>query len=143
MTKDDFVLAVLAAADGANHTPVQVQKLFFLLDKKIPYHIGGTHFNFHPDDYGPFDSGVYRALEALSARGLVEVNKVADLRRKTYRTTSDGQRRGEAVLSGLSTGVADYIRQLSAWVRNLSFAELVSAIYAEFPDMKVNSVFNR
>ena len=31
MTRQEFMLAVLAAGDGEAHSPVQVQKLFFVL----------------------------------------------------------------------------------------------------------------
>lgn len=141
MTREDHVLAVLAASNGAIHTPVQVQKLFFLLDKKAASSVGGPYFNFQPDDYGPFDKAVYLALESLAARGLVSVEAVPDLRRKVYRTTPSGQKEGARLLASMRPDVATYIHQLSAWVRSLSFAQLVSAIYAEFPAMKARSIF--
>ena len=37
--------------------------------------------------------------------------------------------------------IASWIRDTSRVVRSLSFAQLVSTIYRQFPDMKVNSVF--
>ena len=141
MIKRDFVLAVLAAADGASHTPVQVQKLFFLLDRKAPNLVGGPHFNFQPDDYGPFDVAVYRELESLASDNLVEIQTVNDTRRKTYRTTPSGQTKGSQLLASFGEPIAEYVSQLSLWVRSQSFAQLVSSIYTHFPDMKVNSVF--
>lgn len=141
VSRDEFVLAVLAASNGAAHTPVQVQKLFFLLDKKIPGLVGGPYFNFRPDDYGPFDSAVYSTLEHLSRDGAVAIEYVQDLRRKLYRTTPAGQDKGELNLATFDKPVQDYIRKLSEWLRGLRFAELVTYIYAEFPDMKANSVF--
>ena len=141
MNRSEYVLAVLAASDGAPHTPVQVQKLFFLLDNKIPSFIGGPRFDFHADNYGPFDKNVYNELDLLELRGLAEINPVADMRRKVYRTSQQGQQLGLALLNGLRGDVVQYIRQLSQWVRGLSFAQLVSAIYAEYPAMKANSIF--
>jgi uncharacterized protein len=143
MQKQELVLAALAASNGAAHTPVQVQKLFFLLDRKIPSLVGGPHFNFNPDDYGPFDSDVYSVLESLERVGDVEIERVADLRKKMYRATPIGQEKGEALLSRLAPDVRDYIEKLSGWVRKLSFAQLVTAIYAEYPDMKANSIFRQ
>ena len=66
---DRYVLAVLSTAGGAEWTPVQLQKIFFLLDQTIGPALGGPKFNFEPYDYGPFDAEVYRRVEALQATG--------------------------------------------------------------------------
>jgi uncharacterized protein YwgA len=138
MDRSNLVLAILSASNGAAHTPVQVQKLFFLIDRKIPEFIGGPLFQFLPDDYGPFDKTVYRVLEDLSRQGFVEIEQSG---MKRYRLTSDGQQRGQHILNTSLSAVSSYIRDLSSWVRALSFAELVSAIYKEYPDMRANSIF--
>lgn len=138
--RDDYMLAVLAAGDPAPHSPVQVQKLFFLLDRRIPAMVGGPHFNFEPYAYGPFDHHVYRALEALAEQGMVEI---ADRpgRPRCYRLTADGLRRGRTALSNMRSEVRKYITDLSTWVRTLSFPELVASIYREYPAMRAKSVF--
>lgn len=143
MKKDDFVLAVLAASNGAIHTPVQVQKLFFLLDKNISNRVGGPFFKFQPDAYGPFDRDVYMTLENLQTNEFVCIQKDSKSLYKTYRTSPQGGIMGEKCLSQLDLDVRDYIRDLSAWVRSLTFTELVSTIYKMFPEMKVNSIFRK
>jgi hypothetical protein len=60
---------------------------------------------------------------------------------KIYRLTPRGQRRGDELLGKIRPSVVRYIRELSEWVRGLSFAQLVSAIYKEYPEMQVNSLF--
>jgi len=141
MDRQDYVLAVLATAGGAPLTPVKVQKLFFLLDKKLGEQVGGPWFNFAAYDYGPFDSNVYREIERLAVRGEAAVDANAPFTMKTYRLTPDGQKRGEALFRELDEGTRGYVAELSKWVRMLSFNQLVSAVYRDFPDMKVNSVF--
>ena len=141
MDRRDYVLAVLAAADGASLGPVQVQKLFFLLDEKIPELVGGPHFDFKPCAYGPFDSGVYRDLDALARRELIEISTAGFARVRTLRVTMAGQARGSELLDTLHSNAAAYIRKLSKWVRSLPFAALVSAVYQAYPAMRVNSVF--
>lgn len=66
MDREDLVLACLAPAKGALHSPVQVQKMFFLIDRNISEDIEGPLFDFHPYDYGPFDKAVYETLEKLA-----------------------------------------------------------------------------
>ena len=72
---------------------------------------------------------------------MVEILRNPALRWRNYRLTPEGQGAGEEILGQLDSHVADYVRGLSAFVRRLSFAELVTAIYAAYPEMKVNSVF--
>lgn len=137
----DLVLAGLSPANGLPHSPVQVQKLFFLLDRNLPSTLGAPFFSFEPYDYGPFDRAVYDELVALAADGLVEVAPSLGSRWRTYRLTSAGQMQGDEVLSRLEPAARQYIEKANSWVRSLSFTELVSAIYRAFPDMRVNSVF--
>ena len=141
MDRRDYVLAVLAAADGASLGPVQVQKLFFLLDERIPELVGGPHFDFKPCAYGPFDARIYHDLDALARSELVEISTAGFARFRTYRATPAGQTRGSELLGALPDNAAAYIRKLSEWVRSLSFASLVSAIYQAYPAMRANSVF--
>ncbi|MGC4088423.1 MAG: hypothetical protein QM756_11105 [Polyangiaceae bacterium] len=137
--RNDYVLAVLSTGNGQAFTPVQVQKLFFLLDAKAATELGGKQFNFAPYDYGPFDGEVYRVLENLQQGGYVTINRTGGVR--TYQLSSAGETRGAEALPLLSGKVQEFARSCSDFVRRLSFADLVSAIYREFPEMRANSIF--
>jgi uncharacterized protein YwgA len=141
LNREDITLAALAAANGAMHTPVQVQKLMFLIDRQIPKAVGGPHFNFEPYDYGPFDHAVYRVLEQLDAKGFVETVTGPGLRFRRYRVTDKGQARGVQLLTDLSPKARDYIHRASQFVRKLPFEALVAAIYKAYPEMNANSIF--
>jgi hypothetical protein len=69
MTRDELVLAAMAPGGGYRYTPVQVQRLLFLIDRQIPEHVGGPHFHFIPYHCGPFDGAVYNELDLLAATG--------------------------------------------------------------------------
>jgi integrase len=64
-----------------------------------------------------------------------------------YIGTSDGQAAVAGVLQGkafaerLPSDVVEYCRNLVRWVRAQSFNGLISAIYREYPEYKVNSIF--
>lgn len=142
MDRREIVLAGLAAAGGGtSFAPVQVQKLFFLIDREIPQFVEGPHFNFRPYDYGPFDSAVYDTLDFLAFGGLVEIESSGRYRR--YSLTSDGFRSGQEVLSLLAPEVRKFVADAAAWILSLRFDQLVSAIYRRYPDMKVNSIFKQ
>jgi len=139
--KSDMILAVLSAGGGIAFTPVKIQKLLFLIDKRIPELVGGPYFNFEPYDYGPFDATIYQDMEELSQQGLVEIIQEPNLRWKKYRPTPEGFKAGFKILESFGPKTAGCIQSLTDFVKKLSFAELVGAIYKAYPEMKVNSVF--
>ena len=139
MNQREIVLAGLAPANGASHSPVQVQKLFFLIDRNIPEAIDGPLFDFEPYNYGPFDKNVYDVLERLWMEDLVDINTEYSIRR--YKLTVQGQEEGERILATLPKYAQEYINAVSNFVRSLSFTKLVTAIYKEYPKMRENSVF--
>ncbi len=139
MTRREIVLAALAPAEGKPHTPVQVQKLLFLIDRELGPFIEGPHFDFSPYNYGPFDKRVYGVIENLADDGLAVVREDGSVR--TFALTDAGQAEGTRILQDLSFEARDYIGRISEFVRQLTFSELVSAIYKKYPEMRVNSVF--
>ena len=143
MSMDDsnLMLAVLACGRGATYTPVQIQKLLFLAEKQIGDKLGGPFFRFVPYDYGPFDAKIYELLATMAGVGLVEIVHEPGLRWNKYRLTDGGLQQGERMLQEMEQSVATFLRRLNEFVRRLSFAELVGAIYKAYPEMKVNSVF--
>lgn len=140
MNRQDYVISVLSAGgEQAQFSPVQLQKLFFLLDREVSDLVSGPHFDFQPYDYGPFDKTIYLDLAFLEADGRVE--QTGGGRVRMYMLTTEGFHQGQAVLATLAPDLQEYIADLSNWIRSLSFTQLVSEIYRRYPDMKANSVF--
>lgn len=139
MTKKEIVLAALAPAKTSKHSPVQVQKLLFLIDRNLASVLGGPFFSFEPYHYGPFDKGVYETLEELASEGLVEI--CFDRHWKSYRLTEAGEAKASEIFESLPCNAKDYISKVSAFVRRSSFSQLVSSIYKAYPEMRKNSVF--
>lgn len=135
----DIILAGLAAAGGKSLTPVQIQKLFFIIDREISSYIGGPRFNFKPYDYGPFDREVYDTLEVLALEGSIEID--SSKRYSSYCLTASGFLHGRHALEKFPLPIKKFIADTTAWVLSLSFEELVASIYKKYPDMKENSIF--
>jgi uncharacterized protein len=141
MQRDKYILAVMSVSNGAEYTPVQIQKLFFLLDKNLSKHIDGPYFHFEPYNYGPFDKDVYRELDTLRIQNFVDLNFGFNNLKK-YRLTVQGQKEGENIFNSLTDVSKDYIKRVDEFVRNLSFDQLIRAVYAEYPEMKAKSIFS-
>ena len=80
-------------------------------------------------------------LNQLEKEGLVEIITPTVQGVRSFRLTNEGQQAGNEVLGEFPEPIQQYIRDVVNFVRSLSFAELVSAIYQAYPEMKVNSVF--
>ena len=127
LSLEDMVLAALSPAGCETYRPLQVQKLFFLLDGTIATRLGGAHFRFEQSDFGPFDPGVYGALEELAADGLVSIRHQT-ARRRTYSLTPAGLTRGRQVLNeSFDDEAQGRLARLNERVRSMSYVELVSA----------------
>jgi hypothetical protein len=137
MTRSDWTLLVLAAAEGAPLQPVQLQKVLFMLGKRLPHEVADHFYHFEPYHYGPFDADVYRDAEYMAAQGLVTIGAG---RWKTYAATPSGYVRAQK-LAAERPAAARFVGQLVGWARSLSFEQLVKSVYAEFPEYRVRSVF--
>lgn len=140
MNRDDIILAGLSASEaGATFSPVQLQKLFFVLDREASPGLEGPHFDFQPYDYGPFDRALYDRLDALRDEGLVQTFNAG--RYRLYAATPGGAARGQEALAAMQQDMRDYVSAVASWVRRLSFSDLVSSIYERYPDMRAKSIF--
>lgn len=142
MERQKLMLAALAAGgENATFTPVQLQKLFFLIDREASGLVGGPFFNFVPYDYGPFDKAVYLELDSLDSQALLQTQGMRSY--KTYVLTHAGFAAGTDALSTISEAASKFLREAAQWVRSLNFQQLVAAIYNRYPDMRVNSIFRQ
>lgn len=80
-------------------------------------------------------------LEQLKDLKLVEISISNHHTLRTYRLTKKGREIGKKSLKKLPKPVERYISDVINFVCSLSFAELVSAIYKAYPEMRENSVF--
>lgn len=138
MNQKEILLASLAASCGEPYQPVQIQKLIFLFQERA---LKTKIFNFIPYDYGPFDSDIYIQLEELAVEGSVEIIGQPFSKPRLYRLTSKGEKTAKEMLDKLSPPEQEFLIRLSSWVKSLSFAQLVGAIYKDYPAMRENSVF--
>ena len=140
MNKLDLLLTALAAGEKNEYTPVQIQKLMFLLDKNISNRIGGPFYNFRPYDYGPFDASIYEDLRELKKQGYISTSP-SNRGWEKHQLTDLGLAKANEFTAQIDPSIFDYFRAVSEFVRSLSFADLVSSIYKAYPEMKVNSIF--
>lgn len=139
LTRHEVMLAALASGAHEEFSPVQIQKLMFLIDKNIGRSVGGPYYDFRPYHYGPFDASVYGDFATLAGFDLGEIEGSGRDRR--YRLNDEGRARAREALEKLPEEYQQYISSVANFVQRLPFTALVSAIYKRYPEMKANSIF--
>ena len=141
MDRPELILSVLSISGNNFLTPIKIQKLFFLIDRKLAgdLHNEQPFFQFEPFHYGPFDRQVYIELAKLSDQGFLTIDTSSRIRK--YSLTDEGILKGVEVLGQIEEPLRNKIQMLSKFVQGLSFSQLISSIYKEYPEMKVNSIF--
>lgn len=134
---------MLLMADGADGKfpldPIRLMKGCFLVSQ-----IGRAEwqalFAFEPYDYGPFDASVYRARDALLAKGLIDEEELG--RYSEYSITEHGREQVAKLVSSGETPQedADWFRSIGRWVTSKSFNELLREIYEQFPGYATRSI---
>lgn len=138
MKRSDWTLLALAAAKGRPLSPVQLQKVLFLLGKKGK--VKGEFYAFSPYNFGPFSADIYKDAEALAAQGLAQIDRNEPGRPwALYSATPEGLEQAATVK--VDDGTRAYVQALVDWAKRLSFQQLVSAVYREFPEQRANSIF--
>lgn len=149
MRSRDWLLVLIgldAEPGGAALDPVRVQKGMFLLARE-----GGVppkeRYWFVAYNYGPMSPRLYRDLEALERLGLVERRDVRDgLRWRPVGVTPAGAAKVDELV-GAAVGdervAIAWLRETKRRMLGLTFAELLTDIYARYPAFAARSVFRR
>ncbi|MEO0049613.1 MAG: hypothetical protein ABIK42_00515 [candidate division WOR-3 bacterium] len=141
LTRRDWTLMVISLAECQGLSPVQLQKILFLLGKKLGDKLGNDYYQFIPYHYGPFCADIYNDIADLSNEGYVAVTRTPPFERATYFITPKGVKRAQQLLGECDEEIATTIKRLVNEILPLSFWQLINKIYQEYPDYKRNSVF--
>lgn len=139
----DWTLLVIASGGSVPLEPVQLQKSLFLLSKKLTRGQlqTGNFYEFDAYDYGPFSRAIYADAEHLELEGFIRIQAPPESRYKTFTVTRAGKKRADEIRDNLDPKVSSFVDKIVQFTQSVSFNELVGAIYKEYPEMKVNSVF--
>jgi uncharacterized protein YwgA len=132
-------MLAISSSKGRGLSPVQLQKVLFLLGKELPLVVGGDFYQFEPYNYGPFDKGVYQDAEGLSYAGYVSISNSGRL--TEYSATPEGLKYAEEIRARAPQRGIEYLGKIVGWAQSLSFSALVRAIYQKYPEYRANSVF--
>ena len=138
ISRSDILLAIIAAAGRRDFRRVYVQKVAFLVSEEFEGKLPEDFYDFDKYHYGPFSSEVYRDAEMLNDSGCISIKYGADRRDDLYMVEED------CYLDDISlpADVERFIEDTVDWVIDMTFAELVRAVYLLFPAYRENSRFD-
>jgi hypothetical protein len=141
MNRRDWALLAIRFGESKGLSPVQLQKSLFLLGRELPEEVGPGFYEFRPYNYGPFDTAVYEDAEILESQGLVNISRGDSRRSVRYKITPAGIARSDELSAQASPRALQYLDTVVHWAQQLSFNDLVRAIYDKYPEYRANSVF--
>ena len=141
LTNEDITLLAIASGGGRGLTPVQLQKALFLVGQSGLPDLPKDFYPFFPYNYGPFHPQVYADADALTARGLVVQVPILGKSWSEYRATPPGLDYTKKKQKEASKRFVEYLNAVAAWVRSVSFEQLLRAIYKSYPEFREKSVF--
>jgi len=139
VNREDWILLALHFGGPTGLSPVQLQKSLFLLRMEVP-EVRADYYEFIPHNYGPFSKQIYEDAEQLGARGLVAIERDPQSL-AISKITAAGELRVAEIARDASPRARDYLRSAVEWTQKQTFSGLVRAIYAKYPDYRINSVF--
>jgi hypothetical protein len=139
MTRHDWLLLVLAAAEGDALSPLQLQKSLFLVGHGLAGLVSTDFYDFQPHAYGPFAASIYHDAEDQQLQGFVAIRPHPRTKRE-FSLTPAGSNQVKMLVAELHTDAVRYYCEIVQWVQSQAFQELTQAVYEQFPAFAKRSV---
>ena len=143
MERKHWALLVLDAARPGSLSPLQIQKILFLMNERLSDEVGQDFYHFVPYNYGPFAPEIYADLRLLVDEGLARNIEYAGRSWVAYEISEKGTELASQIKASgpVSKRASEYIAKVVRWVESLTFTQLLSAIYKAYPQYATKSVF--
>ena len=137
VSNSDILLAIIAAADGKEVSRAHLQKVAFLVSEEFRDRLPEGFYKFDKYDYGPFCIDIYNDTVMLDYWGQIRARLGKERRDERY-AAADGLSLDDL---RLDADIKRYIKSTVAWAIDMSFGQLVRAIYRMYPEYLERSKF--
>jgi uncharacterized protein len=144
MTPRDSLLLFIAL-DGAPQglDPIRLQKGMFLFAMDNGSDPGEV-YDFVPYDYGPMSTQIYRDLDLLAERRLIDATPVEGQTWSRYSATDAGLAAAQDLMGEEpSQAKAKRLYAIKAEVSSHTYQQVLEDVYDRFPEFASKSVFRR
>lgn len=150
--RQEWVLRLLYTPDETGVSePIfgrtRMMKALFLLHRKLEESFdSGAGFEFRAYKYGPFDSGVYTALESLELESLIEITPpnrhMSNRDEPKYSLTPDGREIAQELYEELSSEEIALLKWVKYKQASRDLGSLLNFVYTQYPNMTDESEIN-
>lgn len=143
--RPEWILRILyAPARGVTGKPIvgttRLMKACFLVQRTLDSEFDiSTDFEFHPNDYGPLDEKVYKAVEVLEEDNLIRTRESERYNGTEYSLTESGEREAKVLFKDLDQPVQDHLEWIKSRHVLKSLPQLLSFVYNQYPEMASES----
>lgn len=132
MKQKEFILTILSLLKNYTFSTFQIQKLFFLLEKRLETGL----FEFKPCIYGAYSFELQNYIDSMIDDDKIMIKNTNGIKHYKINETDILE-----IESFFDEPKRQFVAKLADFVKSLTFKELSMSIYKEFPEMAVNSVF--
>ena len=137
VSRSDILLAIIAAADGKELSRVQLQKVAFLVSEEFKGRLPTDFYTFDKHNYGPFCIDIYDDTEMLLYWRWIQTKPGAEPSSDMYSISEQFDLDNFLI----DEDIKRYIKNTVGWVADMSFGELVRAVYLLYPEFLERSKF--
>jgi uncharacterized protein YwgA len=113
-------------------SPLQLQRGLFLFQELTKGPLS-SFYSFSPYNQGPFDSAIYRDVEALAESGLVVIREAKGRHWQVFSATEKGLQQARIAESELSSRTMNLLGQTMSWIQKQSISKIFRGVPAHFP----------
>jgi len=137
MNREEWLL--IAIGDGIE--PIQLQKTMFKFAKEsgVPK---GEAYSFVPYSWGPCSFEIYDDLGTLREQGKIEALP-SGRGWNLYRLAPAGEKTAKKLRDSAHKNRLGKLDEIRDWVKSRTFRQLLSEVYAQYPEFATNSRFTK
>lgn len=135
--RSDILLAIIAAAGDKGLNRVQLQKVAFLVSDEFGGRLPDDFYAFGKHKFGPYSDDIRADTEMLLYWGCIRAEQGVEQQRGRYSIVD----RCDSDTVNIASDIRQYIKETVDWVIDMSFGEVVRAVYRLYPEYRDNSVF--
>ena len=137
-SRSEILLAIIAAAEGKELSRVHLQKVAFLVSEVFEGRLPQDFYTFDKYDYGPFCIDIYNDTAMLEYWGRIRVARGTERNDERFIAADD------VCFESLQVdeAIKRYIKDTVDWVAEMSFGQLVRAVYLLYPEFLERSKFS-
>ena len=130
VSRSDILLAIIAAANGKELSRVHLQKVAFLVSEEFEDTLPVDFYKFDKYDYGPFCIDIYNDTAMLDYWGQIQTKPSDKGTDERYSISK------HVCFDGLplDEDIKRYIKSTVEWVEDMTFGQLVRAVYKLYPE---------